>query len=1243
MRAIDCQSSPWLPMRMLSAPRFFLPKEVTEKTLLSSKHIATTRCPRNSEAACLRLGVAVSESAGVMEMGAEALSFYGGDEPKIFDMGFGALADWFASAEGSAFLTAAKTLNKSSGVPETESDVEAAVREWLAGLAKLFALEKHVRRVAQVSARTYLWAMDALEQLATVNFPKKAFAEVDADNPLRDIKAIASMLRKPADSKGLRKAVVAAYMKQIVQGGRRRGGERPLDADTSPEEGSSTVAHSSSTSSVTTKKHKKQGRRATRGARRKAPVAKSKDKKRAASSPDVSSSKAPKKMKTKKKVALTCSSNEEGSSSQPDEAATLKAWGVDDQVRFAKSLADAWSSKDLPKASGNRLSLAMLVAIMDDVPSNVLQAYGLCDVRQALKTMSRLPKHDKLKEILDRLQELRDKLSLPDEATTAATQEVEVASVALVEKALAIKPEWCERIFDGQKRWELRSTATEKRGWLCIAASKQKRLVGEVNLVACLPVGKRSQDGEWRPFTDAAEDVANFFLTEENMEKHGVIDLQEVASYRKLFAWVFADVQKYDQPIPWRPRPGAVTFCNLAGRIQATAPAEEDGGCGDSDGQRDADLLWPGLTAEAPEGALLPHMRWPPQYRSQLGVTGPATWSGPALAVPPDGLCMLYAYLAATSPDSWAAISRHSSGFIRDRGQEKAQLARAKAVLARILTRMHEAGADTLAEALERGGYPGDEELRFYAEEFGCAILVVPTDEDACPVIHGHGSVGFEVTQTFGRGPGGAAGHFVLSRSWLPKTWPLAAEAEASESDLIESASSAAASDRTKAGEAQSPVAREKPKSWPLTAEDEASGSDPIESASSAAAPERTQAGTGQSPDAREKPPAKRRASAEYCSGLGMVACCFSCTNLGQPAQPSKGHDRCLFCSSTRLSGALTSAAGRGTVCRALKRFSAGGSEATTIFDLAMQRLELWAPEHAAGLRSRASKRRNEAAPSVTVAARASEAPTRRVRPKTKDASPRVGRAQTWALAELQDLERRAAAQMTAADAAVTAVDEKLAFTQNLPREVRALVKEYSGVDNIAADIVLRQNATHLQEHTLALVKAARLAWIEAALRFDASNAGKRQPQAAKTRRQPVELTLSDQEEESNEDAAAILSDWGVDDQARFAKSLADAWSSKDLPKASGNRLSLAMLVDIMDDVPSKVLQAYGLRDVRQALKTMSRLPKHDKLKEILDRLQELRDKLSLPDAATTAATQEVEAATAAAAAPEPVEPVVVG
>ena len=71
---------------------------------------------------------------------------------------------------------------------------------------------------------------------------------------------------------------------------------------------------------------------------------------------------------------------------------------------------------------------------------------------------------------------------------------------------------------------------------------------------------------------------------------------------------------------------------------------------------------------------------------------------------------------------------------------------------------MRDRAAHILAEKLERGGYPGDEEMSFYTEEFGCAMLVVPGDKHAGPVIHGHGPVGFELKQMFGRGPEGAAG-----------------------------------------------------------------------------------------------------------------------------------------------------------------------------------------------------------------------------------------------------------------------------------------------------------------------------------------------------------------------------------------------------------------------------------------------------------------------------------------------------
>ncbi|CAE7305064.1 unnamed protein product, partial [Symbiodinium sp. CCMP2456] len=415
--------------------------DVDEKTLLSSKHIAATRSPRNSEAACLRLGVALSESAAVTEMGAEALSFYSGDEPKVFGMGFGTLADWFTSTDGTAFLAAAAALNKSNGLPDQESDVEAAVRGWLLGLEKLTALEKQVRRVAQVSARTYLWAMDTLEQLATTNFPKKAFAQVDEANALRKIKAIASMLRKPSDSKSLRKAMVAAYMKQIFQSGRKKAAARPLDADTSPEERGSSETSASAAASSSSAPRNKAGKKRTRRTKQKGAAGRpskktsatksKKQKKEKAASSESSPSKAP---KTLRPAALTCSSNEEATSSQPDDATLLQAWALDKQTLFAESLANAWSSKDKPKASGQRLSLPMLLTVLENIPGNILEAYGLQEVREALKDMSRLPNHAKLEEIFERLQALRDKLHLPDVgANEFAAEAVATASTAVAE------------------------------------------------------------------------------------------------------------------------------------------------------------------------------------------------------------------------------------------------------------------------------------------------------------------------------------------------------------------------------------------------------------------------------------------------------------------------------------------------------------------------------------------------------------------------------------------------------------------------------------------------------------------------------------------------------------------------------------------------------------------------------------------------------------------------------------------
>ena len=43
----------------------------------------------------------------------------------------------------------------------------------------------------------------------------------------------------------------------------------------------------------------------------------------------------------------------------------------------------------------------------------------------------------------------------------------------------------------------------------------------------------------------------------------------------------------------------------------------------------------------------------------------------------------------------------------------------------------------------------GDEELGVFSDIFGCAILVMPTDEDAFPVVHGDGPIGFEAEKPY--------------------------------------------------------------------------------------------------------------------------------------------------------------------------------------------------------------------------------------------------------------------------------------------------------------------------------------------------------------------------------------------------------------------------------------------------------------------------------------------------------------
>ena len=83
------------------------------------------------------------------------------------------------------------------------------------------------------------------------------------------------------------------------------------------------------------------------------------------------------------------------------------------------------------------------------------------------------------------------------------------------------------------------------------------------------------------------------------------------------------------------------------------------------------EALWEPAAFDIIPGALLPHMQLPPAEWTALETRGPATWTHSSLSVPPDGLCMIYAFIAALDPKQWNKFPLSSQGFIEDKFLEQ--------------------------------------------------------------------------------------------------------------------------------------------------------------------------------------------------------------------------------------------------------------------------------------------------------------------------------------------------------------------------------------------------------------------------------------------------------------------------------------------------------------------------------------------------------------------------------------------
>lgn len=110
-----------------------------------------------------------------------------------------------------------------------------------------------------------------------------------------------------------------------------------------------------------------------------------------------------------------------------------------------------------------------------------------------------------------------------------------------MQKALIIKKEWLDKIFEHGKVWEMRSTNTKIRGKIQLIESKSGTIVGECEL------------------------VDSHKLSEE--EKKDAIDKHQVEDTTLLdkwcYAWHLKNAIRYDKPIPYTHPKGAVIWVNV--------------------------------------------------------------------------------------------------------------------------------------------------------------------------------------------------------------------------------------------------------------------------------------------------------------------------------------------------------------------------------------------------------------------------------------------------------------------------------------------------------------------------------------------------------------------------------------------------------------------------------------------------------------------------------------------------------
>ena len=112
-------------------------------------------------------------------------------------------------------------------------------------------------------------------------------------------------------------------------------------------------------------------------------------------------------------------------------------------------------------------------------------------------------------------------------------------------KGLIIKPYWANKILDGDKTLEIRSSNINIRGTICVIISGTSKVWGTVELVDSFLI----PDKDFEKFKD----------------EHLIDCKREDIPYKKLYGWKLENPKKFDEPIKYEHKLGCVKWVNLDG------------------------------------------------------------------------------------------------------------------------------------------------------------------------------------------------------------------------------------------------------------------------------------------------------------------------------------------------------------------------------------------------------------------------------------------------------------------------------------------------------------------------------------------------------------------------------------------------------------------------------------------------------------------------------------------------------